>query len=387
MDTIPKMFPLMLKVIDGKLYTDTDEYGIPIGSEILSINGRKSEEIIKKMLKYAPSDGYILTKKYRQIETEFGILHYYEFGEKDTYIIESLTPENRTRKNIVKGEEFEQIGKRYALRNSHFATYHNFRDRIEFFNKRVKEKWPFYYSIDSINTVVLTINSFGLEPKEFKSKLVDIFDEIRKERAKNLIIDIRANNGGFRINAINLYRFLTNKPFKQRILESTITDRLPKEEYIIHKMSDYTEFMETYFASADIEDGKWLLTEDHAQSEMIPNKNRFKGNIYVLIGGKTFSAGSAFALSAKNDPSITLIGEETGGGYYFHTGQYPVLYMLPNSKIMLRMSFVKIDHYVTDNSIIKGRGVLPDFVIGLKVQDLIKGIDSQMEYVIKKIRD
>ncbi|MDA8686769.1 hypothetical protein N9L94_07120 [Robiginitalea sp.] len=67
-DTLPAMFPLLLKIIDGKLYTDTDDYGIPVGSEIMSIDSTSSQTILKDLLKYAPSDGYNLTKKYRQIE-------------------------------------------------------------------------------------------------------------------------------------------------------------------------------------------------------------------------------------------------------------------------------------------------------------------------------
>jgi C-terminal processing protease CtpA/Prc len=109
--------------------------------------------------------------------------------------------------------------------------------------------------------------------------------------------------------------------------------------------------------------------------------------VYVLIGGKTFSAGSAFALNAKNDPKITLVGEETGGGYYFHTGQFPLLYELPNSKIMFSLSLVKINHFVKDTSVQKGNGILPDIEINLTQKDLISGTDSQLDFVIKQIKN
>ncbi len=229
------------------------------------------------------------------------------------------------------------------------------------------------------------MNSFGLDPQEFKSKLIDLFKEIKKKKAENLVIDIRHNIGGYRINAINLYSFLTTTPFKQRVSESAIANVLPHEEYIIHTMSDYTEFFKLYFTSAKNEDGRWILTEDHAQAEMIPYKKTFKGKVYILIGGNTFSAASAFALSAKNSKDMVLIGEETGGGYYFHTAQYSALYELPNSKIMVRMPFVKIDKYVLDNSVPKGSGILPDIEIPLTIRDLIDGKDSLLDYVVKRI--
>ncbi|MCK0135580.1 S41 family peptidase [Arenibacter sp. S6351L] len=385
MDTVPALFPLLLKIIDGKLYTDTDDFGIPLGAEITSIEGIKSNIIIQEFLKYAASDGYNPNKKYRQIEKEFGILYYYEYGEKESFIVKYSINNSELRTIEIVPESFESLENRYPKRSSHFAMYHGNTDRVEHFKNTLAEKWPFVYYMDSIKSGVLTVNSFGLDPKEFKSRLVDLFKDIKKKRVSNLILDIRQNIGGYRINAINLFSFLTEKPFKQRISESTVTDTLPKKRYVIHSMADYNEFFKRYFASAEKKVGRWILTKDHAQEEMIPYKKPFKGKVYVLIGGNTFSAASAFALNAKNCQEITLVGNETGGGYYFHTAQYSALYKLPNSKIMVRVPFVKIDKYVLDKTVPKGSGVLPDIEVELTVEDLIDGIDSQLDYIVKHL--
>ena len=114
----------------------------------------------------------------------------------------------------------------------------------------------------------------------------------------------------------------------------------------------------------------------------IPHKKKFEGKVYVLIGGKTFSAGSSFALFWKNQ-GITLVGEETGGSYYTQTGGYPIIYTLPNSKIKVLISFVKISRYTKDETVIKGSGIVPDIEISLTVKDLIDRKDSQLNYVIK----
>lgn len=385
MDTVPLMFPLLLKIIDEKLYTDTDDFGISLGAEIISIDDVASPTILQGLLKYAPSDGYNLTKKYRQIEKEFSLFFYYEYGNQENHVVKYASKSGQVQTIEIAPESFENIGKRYVNRNSHFALYHQNSNKIEYFKTRIAEQWPFVYYIDSINTAVLTVNSFGLDPELFKSKLINIFKEIKKKKVSDLIIDIRQNIGGFRINAINLFSFLTNKSFKQRISESAITDTLPEEKYIMHTMSNYNKFFEMYFATAKKENGRWIFTEDHATAEMIPFKKLFKEKVYVLIGGNTFSAGSAFALSAKNSEEITLVGEETGGGYYFHTAQYSTLYELPNSKIMVRTPFVKIDKYVIDHSVPIGSGILPDINISLTVEDLIDGKDSQLDYVVKQI--
>ncbi|MEM9869567.1 MAG: peptidase, partial [Bacteroidota bacterium] len=95
--------------------------------------------------------------------------------------------------------------------------------------------------------------------------------------------------------------------------------------------------------------------------------------------------GSSFALFCKNE-GITLVGEETGGGYYTQTGGYPVIYTLPNSKIKILIPFVKINRFVNDKTVKKGSGILPDKEVHLAVQDLIQGRDAQLHYILELLK-
>lgn len=123
---------------------------------------------------------------------------------------------------------------------------------------------------------------------------------------------------------------------------------------------------------------------DENEAFMIPNKKRFEGKVYVLIGGRTFSAGASFALFCKNE-GIALVGEETGGGYYTQTGGYPIIYTLPHSKIKVLVPFVKVNRFVKDKTLEKGRGILPDEEVRLTVQALIEGRDNQLDDVLKQM--
>ena len=374
LDLIPKLFPLLLKIINEKLYTDTDDFGVPVGSEIVSIDGIDGTELRKRLLKYAPSDGFNTTKKDRQVEREFGILHFYEFGAKTMYQVEYKTPSNKLIKKNIESQPFESIGKRFAKRNSYFAK------------NTLGKKEPFLYFIDSLNTAVLTINTFNLDVEKFQSKLKEVFKEIKQKKGKNLIIDIRQNEGGYPLNAIHTFSYLASGPFKQRLSSEVITSTLPEKRFSQNLVNGYTyeTFFKKYYENAEKKANKWISTKDENESLMVPNKKGFEGKTYVLIGGKTFSAGSSFALFCKNQ-GITLIGEETGGGYYTQTGGYPIIYTLPNSKIKILIPFVKINRYVNDKTIKKGSGIIPDEKIHLTVQDLIQGRDSQLDYVIKQI--
>lgn len=388
MDVIPKMFPLVLKIIDDKLYTDTDDFGIPVGSKIIAIDKLSSQEVLTSLLKYTVSDGYNLTKKYRQIEEEFGLLHYYEFGTKENYSVKYTSPDGVTQTIEITSQTFDDIGKKYISRNSYFSNYHQNSNRIEHFINTIGQELPFVDYIDSLDTALLTINSFGLEPEIFKSNLIELFNEIKKKKSSTLIIDIRQNKGGYAVNQINLLSFLIHESYQPIVSGSVVTVILPEKEHAIHSLSDYDEFFASNFDADQKENDRWFVKEERIQTATIhPNKKPFKGKVYLLVGGKTFSAASDLALAAKNLEGMTLIGEETGGGYYFHTGNYSVVYQFSNSKIMMRMSFMKMDKYVLNNSIPKGSGVLPDIEVSLIVQDLIDGKDSQLDYVLQQIHE
>ncbi len=386
LNSIPKLFPLLLKIIDEKLYTDTDDFGIPIGSEIISIDHINAVELKRKFLKYAPSDGFNTSKKDRQIEREFGILYFYEFGAKEAFQVEYKTPANKVFRKTIKSQPFESIGSRFVNRNSYFSIYHKATNKSEFVKNTIGQKEPFVYFMDSLHTAVLTMNSFQLDVERFRAELKVIFKNINRRKVKNLIIDIRQNEGGYPLNSINAFSYIAQEPFKQKKSSSVITSQLPEKQHSQNLVNGYTyqSFFEKYYQNAPKKENEWTITTDENESHMIPNKKGFKGKTYVLVGGKTFSAGSSFALFCKNQ-GIKLIGEETGGGYYTQTGGYPIIYTLPNSKIKVLISFVKISRYVEDQTLKKGSGILPDIQIPLTIQDLIEGKDSQLDYVVKRI--
>lgn len=388
LNSIPKLFPLLLKIIDTKFYTDTDDFGIPVGSEIISINTISGSELRNRFMKYTPSDGFNTTKKDRQIEREFGILHFYEFGAEDTYRIEYKTPYNKVITKNIKSQSFESIGKRFVNRNSYFSIHHRAANNSEYVKNTIGKKEPYLYFIDSLNTAVLTMNSFSLDVDKFQLELKSIFKKIKRKKVDNLIIDIRQNEGGYPLNSVNAFSYIANQPFKQQTSTCVITSSLPEERFSQNLVNGYTynTFFEEYYKNASKEEDQWILVNDKNESLMVSNKRSFKGKTYVLIGGKTFSAGSSFALFCKNQ-GVTLIGEETGGGYYMQTGGYPIIYTLPNSKVKVLVSFVKINRYVKDKTISKGRGILPDIKIPLTVHSLIEGKDNQLDYVIKQIEN
>ncbi len=384
LNTTQYYFPLILKIIQAEFYADTDDFGIPVGSKIVQINGLSTSHILETLKKYAPTDGYNLTRKYRDIELKFGLFYMYEYGVQKEYTITYIEPEGDEKTITIPAESFVNAKHRNINRNSYFSNYHQQKDKVAFFSRHINTKEPFVYYKENYKTAVLVVNSFGMDIRTFKARLTQLFKEINKKKIKHLVIDIRQNNGGFRPNSVHLFSFVTNKHFKQRNKAFVSSLKVPEKEYVTRVYNE-KEFLRDKFYNHPKYDG-WELDFDDLEMMMVPVKNRFHGKIYVLAGGTTFSAGSAFALLAKDDPDMLLVGEETGGGYYSHTGQFPVYYELPNSKIIMVMSMEKITHYVKDKTVPKGSGVPPNREVQLTVEDLIKGKDSQLDYILRLIK-
>ena len=111
--------------------------------------------------------------------------------------------------------------------------------------------------------------------------------------------------------------------------------------------------------------------------------NHFNGQVYVLTNGLTFSASSLFCNAVKGQQNITLVGEETGGGWYGNSGIIIPDIILPNTKLRVRLPFFRIVQY--NHIAQKGTGVMPDIFIGPVLKDVVNGIDTKMERVKKMI--
>ncbi len=378
-------FPLLLKIIQTDFYTDTDDFGIPVGSKILKINGKDIAHILETLKKYVPADGNNLTRKYREIELKFGLFYAYAYGIKKEFTIEYIAP-NTTKKSItLAAESFATVKNRSSKRNSYFAKYHSQENGVNFFSKYIGNHEPFVYYKDDLKTAVLVVNSFKVDQRIFKNSLGKIFKAIHSKKIKNLIIDLRNNEGGYRPNAIQLYTYITTKPFKQRTSTIVSSLEIPERTYATRSLFNEKELLKDKFYNHPTYDG-WKLNFDDLETIMVPDRNRFLGNVYMLTSGATFSDSSDIALLAKNNPDILLIGEETGSSYYTHTGGFTAYYEFPNSKISMAMPMEKLTHYVRDKTIAIGSGVIPDRQVHLSVTDLIHGRDTQLDYVLQLIR-
>jgi C-terminal processing protease CtpA/Prc len=101
--------------------------------------------------------------------------------------------------------------------------------------------------------------------------------------------------------------------------------------------------------------------------------NHYDGQVYILIGGNSFSATTLFAGDLKGQKNVILIGEETGGGYYGNTAWIIQDVTLPNTLVHFRLPRFRM---VIDKTRTKdGRGIMPDVWSLPTTEAIRRGID------------
>ncbi len=224
-------------------------------------------------------------------------------------------------------------------------------------------------------TALMTVNSFS--KGHLKNFFKRSFRKIANSHIKNLLIDIRANGGGEINNYVLLLKYLSDKPFK--VADSAYANDKTFRPYGKYISSSLFNTIGLLFTTHKKQDGKYHFRfwEQHVFQPKL--KHHFDGNTYVLINGLTFSASTLFCNSVKGQPNVTLVGEETGGGWYGNSGIMIPDIRLPNTKLRVRLPYFRLVQY--HHIAKKGTGVMPDVYIGPVYKDVISGRDTKMEWI------
>src|ERR1700744_896334 len=304
--------PFSLKIIDRRFYvlkTAQTNGPIPIGSEILSINGRSVEEILNILLPTIPSDGYQQTFNIRHLEdysmTEednlFDLNYPIFIEDTATYRIEFIDKDDKSKKKTA------------TLAGLDFKSYKNF------FYGRNKLVAPLAFKYLKKDVAYLRISSFlGWHRNRFKQdfyKLYDsVFTALKLNHTQNLILDLRNNEGGDGTGE-KLLSYLITHPYRHFASAeikftgySSIADYLEngKDVFFADSLADRTN---AGLYRVKKQDYQYLDLVDKQQ----PDINCYKGNLYVLINGASGSQATVVASLLKGNGRGVFIGEESGG--------------------------------------------------------------------------
>ncbi|HMH34347.1 MAG TPA: S41 family peptidase [Puia sp.] len=370
-----KTFPLSLKFWEDTVVVtanlDRRDSVLKRGTILRSIDGFTPSQLRDSLFNYVVTDGYSLCGKYQTLSTGFAFanLYKYVFGLRDTFNLRYLDS---------LGEEREAKLPVYDFRNDTMNRWGFAVTRTPGSKKKIKPQLIFFsgtnLQLDTASrTAYMALNTFD-RGNHLKKFFHHSFRTLKENKINHLVIDVRSNGGGDAGNSTLLTRYLINQKFKladslYAITRSSRYDRYIGKSRLYHLMM--------LFISKKKADGKYHFGYFERRYYHPRKKNHFDGDVYILMGGNSFSATTLFAGSLKGQQNITLVGEETGGGYYGNTAWVIQDVTLPNSKI--RFSLPKFRLVIKRDREKNGRGVMPD-VLALPTTDAIrKGIDFKSQ--------
>ena len=370
-------FPLYLKIWKDTMVVTANlnrkDSVIKKGMLITSINGIRNADMIKKMFGSLVEDGYEDNVNYIRLSTSFPYFHRNVFGIYKNYsvqYIDSLGVEKKTNVSL------------FGLTEDTLKKIKNF-PPIKQKHQTRKEKLENVRSLKTNNGIsVITINSFS-GGSWLKGFFRHSFRSIRKNNIKHVVIDIRANGGGDISNYVALAKYIRNTPFK--VADTAVAISKSFAPYTKYIKSGFFNNIGLLFLTKKREDGLYHFGFWERHTMHLKNKNHYSGDTYVLTNGLTFSASSLFCNSVKGHAGVTLVGENTGGGWYGNSGIMIPDITLPNTKLRVRLPMFRLVQY--NHIAQKGTGVVPDIYVGPTVESSRKDIDRKMEFVKEMIKE
>ncbi len=363
------VLPFQVRVLDGKLYVFRDlstEQGKFAGKEIRSINSVPATTIVNTLAQAVGGDGDVATARLDRLRG--WVFAFYLEG------LLGLTPPYHVA--FLDAEQKRQIEETIAGVEASKA--------VSTWKARFPQDQPTrlagtFRLLDGDRVGVMKIKGFGgFIDKERKKTLNDLYKEsfttMHEKGAKDLIIDLRDNGGGADELGKLLLSYLIDQPFKyyddlvvnaMNFSFANYGNAKPPPEKLFERQAN----------------GKYRMVKHPNWGTQQPSAPTFRGRVFILINGGSFSTTSEFLSHVHYRKRATFIGEESAGGYYGNTSGPRMPITLPNTK--LQMSLPLMTYYMAVSGSPANHGVVPDYPVKYTIQELLEGKDKEMALALE----
>ncbi len=370
----PVLLPFNLRFIGQKTFifrNYSQDEDFVVGGEVISINEHPISEILEQMMTVIPSDGQVQTSKYRRLENtaRFGETYNLLFGKTTSYSIKYRTADNKKLRQVkVKGINRIEL-------NSIFEERY----------PDVPRNLPPIELEYRANIAILTIRTFGSAGYKragisYPVFMRSAFKELEERNIQHLIIDLRNNGGGDDLYGKILVAYLMDKPFKYY---EHLRVRNKELAFLSHTNVPPESRKALASRLKENESGTYDLLFHPNLGEQKPIQPTFKGKVYVLINGASFSGSGECTSLIHFHKKAVFIGEECGAGYYGNTSGFMPRLTLPHTGIQMRIPVVRYSMAVSGYP--PDRGIIPDYPFSSSIKDLLSGKDTELDFVFELI--
>jgi len=337
---------------------------------VRSINGVPMDSMLLRIDQYLTRDGYITSANKFLLENGWFNEFYIRFWPDSntyTYGLEMLTDSGWVNKELtLKGYDYQKMK---------IPKY-----------KREKPTPKLSLKFDeATETAILTLESF--DPKEiaqgkqnFEKFIKQAFWQMVQEQPQQLIIDLRGNEGGNSFYPEAIIGFLSNEPFRlyrnMQIRYNSLASGKP-----IISITGIRQYKKMQKHSLPAKNGNRELKQ-FTERYVTNYPYGYKGTVYVMVNGGTYSAASELACYLKQHVEAIVVGTETGGTCDPVTAGMYGLATLPNTGIAINIPLIMFEKDIKQPRL-PGRGLMPDVAQHLRATDSIP--DPELEQLLEFI--
>lgn len=376
--------PFYIRQVDGRYFIShnaSEDTTLRRGTELLSIQGQSVASIHQALMDgdRSGSDGDNRSGREQWSLTQFADYYAAWYGSVDTVQVRYRLPHDtltrQTRLACPTSERFRQLlAQRYR------------RD----FDRQPDLRQPNLgvRLVDSLSgTAVLRVSSFmnprGFDPFQwqFKRRLKKAFQQIQAAGVKNLVVDLQNNGGGAVLNSARLLQYWLPEPFT--VMEGEHMKRAARAEIVTR----WNPLSALNFSMNYKDDGRGWFANRATRKRFRPaGKLAFRGNLYLLMNGSSFSAAASVLAKTLDAGRGTFVGEACGGAYWGDfAGQFKYI-TLPHSQIQVRLPLKKLVHAVAADHA-NGFTIEPDFPTSRSYDDLLQNRNYTLHQALQLIKE
>jgi hypothetical protein len=363
------------RMVVTRSYADVP--GLQRGTEVLAIDGRPVARILDALMPYSRADGGNDAKRVSNLEVQ-GYGRYEAFD----VFFPLVLPRDDSQPFAL------EVRSAPGARTQSLLVPAMAADRREFTEGAPRDAAsPWTYREIAVGVGLLDMPTWALYNSKFdwERYLDRLFAELTAQGAGDLIIDLRANEGGDSVGDRILAHLVDQNLPAEPVVRKTRYRKVPDDLRPLLETWD-PAFYDWGDAAVDLGDGFYRLTKydnDTGGAVVEALKPRYAGRVWVLIGAVNSSATFEFAAAVQRHRLGTLVGQPTGGNQRGITGGAFFFLRLPRTGIEVDLPL--IGQFPVSDRPLPDAGLEPDVYVQPRVEDIATGRDAELEEVLRRI--